>query len=110
MNRAALRRAIEALKVQAATEAGLSQTPYLLRYEDTQGFRDALALEVHLQPHRHERTSWLICGGNIEWCYQCGAWRQLQRVAPGNVLHAAGGWNKPSGIGGENPAVKGEVK
>lgn len=54
--------------------------------------------------HRHERNSWLICGGHIEWCYQCGAWRFLKKVD--GVMHADGKWNRPSGIGGDNPAMK----
>lgn len=57
--------------------------------------------------HRHERNSWLIAGGAIEWCYQCGAWRSLRPVnATGNVLTAISKWQRPSGIGGPNPALK----
>ena len=58
--------------------------------------------------HRHERSSWLIAGGYIEWCYQCGAWRQLRRSDArfANVLVVASPWQKPSGIGGANPAAK----
>lgn len=55
--------------------------------------------------HRHERSSWLICGGHIEWCYQCGAWRQLKQVDPGCFV-AISKWTKPTGIGGINPAMK----
>lgn len=55
--------------------------------------------------HRHQRTSWLICGGYVEWCYQCGAWRQLKWVGA-NSFAAAGKWTKPTGIGGANPALK----
>ena len=57
--------------------------------------------------HRHERTSWVIAGGAVEWCYQCGAWRSLRPVnAAGNVLTAITKWQRPSGIGGPNPALK----
>lgn len=57
--------------------------------------------------HRHESSSWLICGGYVEWCYQCGAWRQLKPVAGTiNAFEAASKWQKPSGIGGVNPAMK----
>jgi hypothetical protein len=55
--------------------------------------------------HRHERNSWLICGGHIEWCYQCGAWRNLRHVKQ-NILVAASKWHRPSGIGGPNPTLK----
>ena len=59
--------------------------------------------------HRHERSSWLICGGSVEWCYQCGAWRQLRRTASATCMPIPGPegkWHKPSGIGGPNPAIK----
>jgi hypothetical protein len=47
--------------------------------------------------HRHERSMWLICSGQIMWRYQCGAWR-------GNWVGTK--WQKPSGLGGPNPAMK----
>ena len=56
--------------------------------------------------HRHERSSWLICGGWVQWCYQCGAWRNLRHVSD-NIFAANGKWQKPSGIGGPNPDMKG---
>ena len=57
--------------------------------------------------HRPERNSWLIAGGAIEWCYQCGAWRSLRPVNDtSNVLTATSKWQRPSGIGGLNPAMK----
>mgnify|MGYP006935479181 CR=1 FL=1 len=49
--------------------------------------------------HRHDGSIWIIAGGALLWCYQCGAFRQN---VGGRV---AGGWHKPSGIGGENPAM-----
>ncbi len=39
------------------------------------------------------------------WCYQCGAWRAIE-WSPGNPPHAVGPWEKPTGIGGPNPAMK----
>ena len=48
--------------------------------------------------HDHRQSSWLIAGGYIVWCYQCGAWRPN---TPERMQ-----WNKPTGIGGENPAMK----
>jgi len=106
MNRALLRRAVAALDCEAHLLAGLSQAPGAFDAEDTPQYADARKLERQLQPHRHDRSSWLIAGGYVEWCYQCGAWRQLVREHPGNVLRPAGPWNKPSGIGGSNPAMK----
>jgi hypothetical protein len=48
--------------------------------------------------HDHRASIWIIAGGAILWCYQCGAWR----------INASGGgkWQKPAGVGGENPAMK----
>lgn len=48
--------------------------------------------------HDHRQSTWLIAGGLVVWCYQCGAWR----------LNFGDGtkWQRPSGIGGENPAAK----
>lgn len=53
---------------------------------------------------RHRR-SWLICGGWAEWCYECGAWRQLRAIAGTNRSAVAGRWTRPVGKGGENPAI-----
>lgn len=55
--------------------------------------------------HRHDRSSWLIAGGYIHWCYQCGAWQQMKRVSE-NGFAPDGPWHKPTGIGGPNPAMK----
>jgi hypothetical protein len=51
--------------------------------------------------HRHESSMWGIVGGLALWCYQCGAFRPN---APGAK------WQKPSGIGGANPAMTKGVK
>jgi hypothetical protein len=48
--------------------------------------------------HRHEQSLWIIAGGHLLWCYQCGAWRHN---TPGRML-----WHKPTGLGGINPAMK----
>jgi hypothetical protein len=47
--------------------------------------------------HRHEQSMWIIAGGAWLWCYQCGAIRPNK---PGTR------WQKPSGLGGPNPAMK----
>lgn len=55
--------------------------------------------------HRHERSSWLLAGGHIMWCYQCGAIRDMKKVLTNGVAFADGSkWRKPTGIGGKNPA------
>lgn len=40
---------------------------------------------------------WLIAGGYWMWCYQCGA------IRPVSAKGAR--WQKPSGVGGDNPAM-----
>jgi hypothetical protein len=53
---------------------------------------------------RHRKT-WFIVNGHAEWCYQCGAWRPLRHVDATTVA-PAGKWTRPTGPGGENPALK----
>lgn len=54
--------------------------------------------------HDHRQSMWLIAGGHLAWCYQCGAWAFN---LPLNERKALGPlWNRPSGIGGPNPAMK----
>ena len=48
--------------------------------------------------HDHRQSMWLIAGGEICWCYQCGAWRMNR---PGREYK----WHRTTGIGGENPAM-----
>jgi hypothetical protein len=50
-------------------------------------------------------TSWLMCGGTLEWCWGCGAVRQLcQNHRPGATdLIAVTEWQKPVGAAAENP-------
>lgn len=62
-----------------------------------------------MSKHRHERTSWFIGGidGGVFWCYQCGAIRQAKSCGGNGIAYADGSkWEKPTGIGGENPALK----
>ena len=47
--------------------------------------------------HDHRGSLWIIAGGKVLWCYQCGAWRP-------NVAGRMQ-WNKPTGVGGANPAM-----
>jgi hypothetical protein len=49
--------------------------------------------------HDHRKSTWLIAGGAIIWCYRCGSWRV-------NALGKEYKWHKPSGLNGENPAMK----
>lgn len=55
------------------------------------------------------RKMWIIANGAVAmaWCYQCGAIRNLKPI-PGttNGLAPKGRWTKPTGPGGENPAMK----
>jgi hypothetical protein len=47
--------------------------------------------------HDHRQSLWIVCGGLVLWCYQCGAWRLNTKD---------GKWYRPVGVGGENPAMK----
>ena len=47
--------------------------------------------------HDHRQSLWIVCGGLVLWCYQCGAWRLNMKD---------GKWYRPVGVGGENPAMK----
>lgn len=51
-----------------------------------------------MKKHDHRSSLWIIAGGYILWCYQCGAWR----MNSGNREK----WHRPTGIGGENPAMR----
>lgn len=59
---------------------------------------------------RHYR-SWLIAGGEYEWCYECGGLRRMKHVGQ-NAVMAITRWTKPTGKNGRNPypmiALKGE--
>lgn len=61
---------------------------------------------------RHRKT-WLLTSGYLEWCYECGAVRQMQPIKNTNVTAPAidisgkkAKWISPVGIGGENPYEK----
>ena len=49
---------------------------------------------------RHSGT-WLIAGGNYEWCYGCGSFRRC--LSNGVVVIPTTQWTKPTGEGGKNP-------
>jgi len=49
--------------------------------------------------------SWLLCGGIWEWCYQCGALRELKPVGP-NTSAPKSRWVRPVGPKGENPVMR----
>lgn len=57
-----------------------------------------------MKKHRHEQAMWIILGGYAFWCYQCGAYR-CAKVRKPNISIPVGRWQKPSGIGGKNPAL-----
>lgn len=50
--------------------------------------------------HDHRRSMWIIGIGDesILWCYQCGA---IRKNAAGREFK----WRKPTGEGGQNPAM-----
>jgi hypothetical protein len=52
---------------------------------------------------RHERNSWIICYGEVEWCYACGAIRTLVSVDGTNQLRASSTWARPTGNSNKNP-------
>jgi len=54
---------------------------------------------------RH-RKSWIMCSGWLEWCYECGAVRQLEQIEGTNGSRTKSGWIKSVGKGGENPYKK----
>jgi len=51
---------------------------------------------------RHERNSWLIYNGFIEWCYVCGAFREMKFLKDDGVCPNTK-WVKPSGDKNNNP-------
>lgn len=61
-------------------------------------------LDQFVRPCRHRHT-WLLASGLIEWCYECGAVRKMQRIHNTNAVCPLGKWAKPVGAGGENPYV-----
>ena len=59
---------------------------------------------------RH-RNTWLIANGMYEWCYECGAIRQMQiedinSVAPKEKNGKRAKWIRPVGKDGKNPYEK----
>lgn len=55
-------------------------------------------------PDCHHRKSWLVANAHIEWCYCCGAIRQMKQVeGTDNSCTPAGKWALPVGRDGENP-------
>ncbi len=55
-------------------------------------------------PKCKHRKSWIVCGGHLEWCYQCGAIRQLVKTGPA-ASTVGGPWTCPTGVDGDNPAT-----
>lgn len=50
---------------------------------------------------RH-RDSWLIAGGSHEWCYRCGALRQMREIGIAEV-EPKSPWVRPVGASADNP-------
>ena len=56
-----------------------------------------------VRPCRHNRC-WLVAGGHIAWCYECGAIRKCAPIkGETNAVASVGCWVKPTGRGGRNP-------
>lgn len=51
--------------------------------------------------HDHRGSLWIIAGGAILWCYQCGAWTFNGQYRTSKRMQ----WSKPTGLGGPNPAM-----
>ena len=54
---------------------------------------------------RHERNSWLVCGGYGEWCYVCGAYRGMDLTGK-NACKPRTKWFRPTGDKNKNPYPK----
>lgn len=61
---------------------------------------------------RHRKT-WLLAGGHLEWCYECGAIRQMDKSIELNSVFVRVGddgrkarFIRPTGKGGDNPYKK----
>ena len=50
---------------------------------------------------RH-RDSWLIAGGAYEWCYRCGALRNMREIGIAQVTPQSP-WCRPVGPAADNP-------
>ena len=56
-----------------------------------------------VRPCHHNRC-WLVAGGHIAWCYECGAIRKFAPIkGETNAVAPVGCWVKPTGRGGRNP-------
>lgn len=48
--------------------------------------------------------SWILSGGRLEWCYECGALRKLKMLSNEPSVSAPDGpWVRPVGKNGPNP-------
>jgi hypothetical protein len=54
----------------------------------------------------HRRFIWLVAGGNLWWCYRCGAIRRAHIAKDGTSLPIDAKWTKPTGPRGRNPACQ----
>lgn len=60
------------------------------------------SLDPIVRPCRH-RHFWIMSGGHLLWCYECGAVRNMKVILNTNECAPLGCWVKPTGIGGDNP-------
>lgn len=52
---------------------------------------------------RH-RKFWILSGGRLLWCYECGAVRRMTPTQVGAIPRSQ--WCRPTGENGENPWEK----
>jgi len=55
---------------------------------------------------RHEQHMWLVCNGNLWWCYVCGAIRRAKTQNPNDSIPIDKRWIKPTGNKNNNPYDK----
>jgi len=58
--------------------------------------RPSFGTRDHTRGCRHGQA-WIICGGWMMWCPDCGGIRGLQKTGPATVEYAWAGWVKPDG-------------
>lgn len=51
----------------------------------------------------YHNSTWIIAGGRWEWCYRCGALREMRLVVNANGCTPITQWQRPTGNTGLNP-------
>lgn len=60
---------------------------------------------------RHSSNSWLVMAGDygVEWCWRCGAFREVRRTGQASVSARPRSWVRPVGDGAM-PEIPKETK